>query len=77
MPLSPLNFSSDISEALGQHNISGSDMAANLPSDFNDFAERAYKAVEQPDVMQIPNNWGSLIGGLPLLSDDYYYLLSV
>ena len=62
-------MSGDISEAPGYY------MAANLPSVFADFAERAFRAIEQPDGMQVPTDWGKLIEGLPIMSDDYFYHL--
>ena len=74
-PLSPLRLPSDISETLGRYKISESDLTSNMPCIFDNFAEMAYKEVEQPDGMQIPNDWGNLVESLPLLSEDYHYHL--
>ena len=42
---------------------------------FNLFALQALKATEEPDGLQVPEQWVVMIEALPLLSDRYYFHL--
>ena len=50
-------------------------MTARLPRIFDVFARQAFKAAEQPDGLQVPAQWGALIGALPVLSDRFHFHL--
>ena len=50
-------------------------MTGNLPRILDVFAHRAFQASQQPDGLQVPAQWVDLIGGLPMLSDRFYYHL--
>ena len=55
--------------------ITGAAMTAKLPRLFDVFAQRAFKAGQQPDGLQVPAQWVDLIGGLPMLSDRFHFNL--
>ena len=46
-----------------------------LPQIFNLLALQAFKATEEPDGLQVPEQWVVMIEALPLLSDRYYFHL--
>ena len=50
-------------------------MADRWPRIFNALADRAFLASQQPDGLQVPRECLDLIGGMPNLSNDFYYHL--
>ena len=55
--------------------LTGSKMRNFLPQIFHLFTLQAHRATEDPDGLQIPEQWVVMIEALPLLSERYYFHL--